>query len=391
MKTFTPSKNLKSILKKGQNYNTEFKEKVDKTLSREIVAFANSSGGQIYLGITNEGKVKGINITNRLKSQIKNIAKKCDPQIPISFQEIKKEKVLVVEVEESDDKPHCCPERFYTRSGAYSRELKTSEILEFIKEEQILKFDTLPCKKFSFKKDFDKKKLFSFMDRTEIKYKKRDYIKLLEDLKVVKRKDSEIIFNNAGALFFSKDLDRIHPHAEISCALFKGTDKHHDIIDRKIFIEDIIKNIEDSMNFLIRNLRLEYKFPTGQLRREEVLEIPEEALQEALVNVVTHRDYSFINVSSTVEIFDDRVEIYNFGVLPKGLKRSEFGKKSVPRNSLIADLMLKAKYMKGEGTGVKKMRSLVRKAGLKPIKFEFSNFTTVTFYRKPLPGGNYIS
>ena len=53
--------------------------------------------------------------------------------------------------------------------------------------------------------------------------------------------------------------------------------------------------------------------------------------------------------------------------------------------------MLKAKYIKGKGTGIKKMRSLVRKAGLKPIKFEFGNFTTVTFYRKPLPGGNFIA
>ena len=389
MKKAITLKGLKSILRKGEDYKTEFKEKVDKTLRREMVAFANSSGGQIYIGITEEGKVKGINITNGLKSRIKNIAKNCDPQIPISFHEIKKEKVLVVEVEESNDKPHCCPDRFYIRSGTRSRELKTSEILEFIEKEQDLKFDILPCKKFSFKKDFDKEKLFSFMDRTEMKYKKKDYIKLLENLKVAKTKSSEVIFNNTGVLFFSKNLERFVPQAEISCALFKGTDKHHDIIDRKIFNEDIISNVENAMVFLKRNLRLEYKFPARQLRREEVLEIPEEALQEALVNAVTHRIYSE-GICVTVEIFDDRVEIYNFGVLPKGLKRSEFGKKSVPRNQLIASLMLKAKYMKGKGEGIKKMRSLIKKAGLKPIKFKFSNFTTVTFYRKPLPGGNFI-
>ena len=204
MKKAIPLKNLKSILKRGEDYKTEFKEKIDKTLNREIVAFANSSGGQIYIGITDKGKVKGINITNRLKNRIKNIAKNCDPQIPVSFQEIKKEKILVVEVEESDDKPHCCPDRFYIRSGTRSRELKTSEILEFIEREQDLKFDTLPCKKFSFKKDFDKEKLFSFMDRTEMKYKKRDYIRLLENLKVAKTKNSEVIFNNTGVCFSLK-------------------------------------------------------------------------------------------------------------------------------------------------------------------------------------------
>ena len=96
------------------------------------------------------------------------------------------------------------------------------------------------------------------------------------------------MLNNAGALFFSKNLERIYPHAEVSCALFKGTEKIH-VIDRKIFNKDIISNIEDSVDFLKKHLRLEYKFPTGQLRRQEVLEIPEEALREALVNAITHR------------------------------------------------------------------------------------------------------
>ena len=52
--------------------------------------------------------------------------------------------------------------------------------------------------------------------------------------------------------------------------------------------------------------------------------------------------------------------------------------------------MLRAKYIERMGTGIKKMRSLVRKAGLKPIKFKFTNFATLTFYRKPLPGGYVI-
>ena len=99
-------------------------------------------------------------------------------------------------------------------------------------------------------KDFDKEKLFSFMDRTGIKYNRRSYIQILENLEVVEKQGSNIIFNNAGVLFFSKNLNKFFSHAEISCALFKGTDKFHDIIDRKIFNKDIISNIEDSIGFL---------------------------------------------------------------------------------------------------------------------------------------------
>ena len=68
MTKFIPSKNLKSILKKGEDHKTEFKEEVYKKLDREIVAFANASGGKIYIGITDDGEIKGVNITNGLKS-----------------------------------------------------------------------------------------------------------------------------------------------------------------------------------------------------------------------------------------------------------------------------------------------------------------------------------
>lgn len=64
----TSLKNLKLILKKGENYKIEFKEDVYKKLDREIVAFANASGGYIYLGVKDNGDIKGINITSKLKS-----------------------------------------------------------------------------------------------------------------------------------------------------------------------------------------------------------------------------------------------------------------------------------------------------------------------------------
>ena len=198
MRKINPSKDLKTILKKGEDHKTEFKEEVYKKIDKEIVAFANSSGGKIYIGITDESKIKGINITNKLKSQIENIAKNCDPKVSVSFQEIKKEKILIVEVEEGKKKPHRCSSGFYIRSGSTSQKLNTEEIRDFMEEEELLNFDKVSCKKFDFKKDFDKEKLFSFMDRTQIKYNRRNYIQILENLEVAKKQGSKIIFNNTG-------------------------------------------------------------------------------------------------------------------------------------------------------------------------------------------------
>nr|QNO47196.1 hypothetical protein ADAEDOLL_00002 [Methanosarcinales archaeon ANME-2c ERB4]QNO47240.1 hypothetical protein OPBKKODO_00002 [Methanosarcinales archaeon ANME-2c ERB4] len=71
------------ILDEGEGYLIEFKESMSDSLAKEMVAFANSSGGRIFLGVSDEGMVKGVNITNRLRSQVQDIARKCDPPVSI--------------------------------------------------------------------------------------------------------------------------------------------------------------------------------------------------------------------------------------------------------------------------------------------------------------------
>jgi len=83
---------------------------------KEIVAFANSDGGRIFLGMDDKGKIKGINITNKLKSQIQDIARNCDPSIKISLEEF--ENILIINIEEGKDKPYKCSSGFYLRQGA---------------------------------------------------------------------------------------------------------------------------------------------------------------------------------------------------------------------------------------------------------------------------------
>ena len=267
--------------------------------------------------------------------------------------------------------------------------MNTEEILNFAEDEDRLNFDKVTCKEFNFKEDFDKEKLFSFMDSTGIKYSRRNYIQLLEKLKVAKRQNSKVILNNAGALFFSKDLSRIYSHTEIACGAFKGKNKV-DFLDSARFNTDLIGNVEGAMSFLWKNLRARHEIIPRSTRRINVLEIPADALREALINAVTHRNYRGRGVFIQLEIYDDRVEISNFGGLHRELKKSEFGTKSVTRNPLIAALMLRAGHIEQMGTGIKKMRDLIKKEKLPPIKFKFTNFTTLTFYRPPYPLGSFI-
>lgn len=134
------------------------------------------------------------------------------------------------------------------------------------------------------------------------------------------------------------------------------------------------------MIFLKQYIPLRYEM-TGEPRRKEIPEIPYEALREAIINAAAHRDYFEKGTNIMVEMFDDRIEITNFGGLAKGLKPEDFGKKSVLRNPNIANLLHRAGYIEKMGTGINKMKNLISKAGLPPIKFEFDNFFTVTFKR----------
>ena len=164
----------------------------------------------------------------------------------------------------------------------------------------------------------------------------------------------------------------------MTCILFKGTSKVH-ILDRKSFEFDLLRNIDEAVLFIERHLNLAYEIK--ELRRKEILEIPEFVLREAIVNAVAHRDYFERGANVQVDIFDDRIEISNPGGLPKGLKSENFGKHSVARNSTITSLLHRCNYIEKAGTGVQRMRDGMRQFGLLEPNFEFSGFFTIILRR----------
>ena len=84
---------LQLIIEEGEGYRIEFKESMT-SIDKELVAFANSSGGRIFLGITDDKEIKGVKITNKLKSQVQDIANNCQPLIKIILEEY--ENILII-------------------------------------------------------------------------------------------------------------------------------------------------------------------------------------------------------------------------------------------------------------------------------------------------------
>ena len=366
------------VLQEGEGYKVEFKESISH-IDREMIAFANASGGKIFVGITDDHKVKGIEINERLKSQIQDIARNCDPPIKILLETIpyKDKKLLLVDVLEGDNKPYACSEGFFIRNGPITEKLRRDEIVALFQREGKIRFDKLINPKFNFDNDFDTKKLEDFLSRAKIKTNLSAH-EILINLGTAEKQERKLFFNNSGILFFAKDTKKFFESAYITCARFKGNDRST-VVDRADICGNPINQVEEGMKFLKRNVRLGYKF-TGKPAREEIPEYPSEAIREAIINALMHRDYFFTGSNIYFYIYSNRIEIINPGGLFK-LKYEELGKRASRRNELIADLFFRVGFGEKMGSGIARMNRWMLEYGLEKPKIKVSdNFFEITFY-----------
>lgn len=366
---------LDAIIQGGESNTVEFKRNVNSDISKELVAFANSSGGRVFIGIEDDGMVHGVQATNELRARIQSMARDCDPAIAVELEVFNN--IMIIQVPEGKNKPYRCTNGFYIRSGASCSKLSTQEIIEFIQSEGKVRFEDLRTPSVSYPAILDEAAINRYLRMAGIS----GVIgtdELLTNLGVIQDNGSGPVLNNAGVLFFAKQPARVLPHCVVTCLLFKGNTKVH-ILDRKSFEFDLITNIDEALLFIERHLNLAYEIK--EVRRKEILEIPEFVLREAIINAVAHRDYFERGANIQVNIFDNRVEISNPGGLPKGLKPENFGKHSVTRNSLIAALLHRCNYIEKAGTGIQRMRDGMKEAGLLAPTFEFSGFFTIILPR----------
>ncbi|MCK4543852.1 MAG: putative DNA binding domain-containing protein, partial [Spirochaetales bacterium] len=367
---------LEMILQEGEGYKLEFKENLNSDLSKGLAAMANSSGGRIFIGINDRNEVSGIKRTNKLLSRIQDMASQCDPRVVIEIEPF--DNILIIHVKEGLNKPYRANKGFYIRNGANSQKMTTREITEFIQAEGKVRFDEILRDDLDTNSILDIGLLDQFLQEAGIN-KALDNYSILHNLAVLSYRDNVPFLNNAGVLFFTKEPVNYLFHTVVTCVLFKGTERHT-ILDKKDFSRNIVENIENTMVFLQQHLKLRYEITS--LRRKEILEIPEIALREAVINAVCHRDYFEKGANVLVAIFDDRVEITNPGGLPKGLSAKDFGKKSISRNPVIASLFQRNGYIEKMGTGISRIRTAAKESGIQEPVFSFNTFFTVEFPRE---------
>ena len=363
---------LLKLIKTGEGLTLEFKENMGSNLGKEMCAFANTNGGKIILGVRDDGRVLGIKITNSLKSQIQDYARNIDPAFSVETEDV--ENILIIRVPEGKKKPYSVNGQFFIRIGANSQQLNREEIRDFFQKENMILFDNQPNVNFDLDKDFDEYKFKNFLELAKITDNLNNK-EILRNLFLLEGED----LKNAGVLFFCHRIIKFFLGATISCVLYRGTNRTN-ILDKKEFDADLLSNYNNALIYTISKLNTAYII---KKERTERLELPEEALREAVVNAVVHRDY-FSTGHVQIDIFLDRIEISNPGGLVKGLTKKDFGKVSLPRNPLIMDLMLRVNKVEKIGSGIKRIKDAMSEYGLN-VRFESTGFFRVIFKRSASP------
>ena len=352
----------------------EFKEslKLKDEIGETVSAFSNLDGGTVIVGVSDRGGVLGVDIGKNTLEELANYIKRnTDPQIfpSVKVLEIGGKNVVMVEVDESQEKPVFFKNHAYKRVGKTNQMISSSELRKLAKESGgRVYWDERVCEDVSLE-DIDEEKVRLFLRKA--KYERRLEIdpdilvkEALERLSLIKGDK----LTNASILLFGKEPQKFFLQTKLRCARYKGTTPIT-FIDLKIVEGDIIDQVEKAENFVLSHIKKAAKIVGFE--RQEVWEYPLNALREAIVNAICHRDYAYSS-DITIGVFDDRVEISNPGTLPEPLTPEDLKKqhKSIPRNPLVANAFFLIRNIEQWGEGTNKIVKWCLEHGLREPDFE---------------------
>ena len=379
-KQLTPE-DIKSIVQAGEGYNAEFKIRVPnklKELTEEICAFANAAGGVLLIGVSDDNVVHGVTIDNGKRSAIQNSLNEINPHLVTDFYavEVDEKTVWVIEVNTGIQKPYALSGAIYVRQGPCTQKLTTVEQMrDFFQQSDRIYFDEAPCSDFDLTKDINQNWFEEFRLQSGLS-KSVSQEQIIHNLKLVLPDGS---IKNGGVLFFGNSPEQFIETAIIRCIAFDGINKTN-IVDDKIFGGALIKQYISAMQWLKGKLSIRYEIE-GSGPRKELWEIPETTFKEAIINALSHRDYYDKGAKTTIELFNDRVEISNPGGLTSAIPLAEFGTKSHSRNPLIFGLFVRIHMVEQVGSGIGRIRDLMKTAKLPEPQFKTDGMFTVVLPR----------
>lgn len=364
-----------------ESHNIEYKANWRDEYLKWICGFANASGGKLYIGIDDKGKVTGIDNYNKLLEDLPNKFRDIlGVYAEVNLQEEKGKHYLEIIVPRYDV-PISLRSKYYVRTGSTLQELKGPALNEFILRRTGKTWDDIAVESATLK-DIDKDAVH-FFTKKALKSKRiapdaaeENTEALLSNLHLMNENGK---LKNAALLLFGKDPKKYFISAYFKIGRFGESDadlKFQDVVEGNLIemVDKVMETLE--RKYLIRPIRYE------GMQRVEELEYPEPALREAILNAIVHKDYK----GSTIQlsVYDDKLILWNPGMLPDELNIEMLKGKhpSHPRNKNIADIFFKAGYIEAWGRGISMILDTFRKAGLhEPTIEEVAGGMQITFLK----------
>ncbi|MBQ5643751.1 MAG: putative DNA binding domain-containing protein [Bacteroidaceae bacterium] len=358
-----------------ENKTTEFKREYTDDLKYAVVAFANTDGGKVYIGINDDGSVQGVKDTDgtmlRITNMIRDVVR---PDVTMftecAVEEIDGQPVIVVNVQRGTARPYYLsgkgvrPEGVYIRQGASSVPASETVILNMIKETSGDCYED--ARSINQQLTFEKADAFFAGRKVSFGDQQKRTLNII---------GADGTYTNLGMLLSDQCVHTI------KLAVFEGSKKTV-FRDRKELTGSLLTQLENAYSYIDQFNRTRAEFEG--LDRIDKRDYPAEALREALLNAITHRDYSFSG-STLISIFDDRIEFVTIGGLVRGLSFNDIMLGvSALRNQKLANVFYRLHLIEAYGTGILKINESYSDCDVKP-QFE----VTDNAFKITLPNINY--
>lgn len=385
---------LSRQIEKWEDIHTEFKESSahEDNLSATLVAFANTDGGQLILGVSDERQIKGVGNPDKLMQRLDQIAyNNCEPHITIIQETIRAENnlvVVVVNIPKGDQRPYRTNRGdYFIRTTSGRRRASRQELLRLFQSVESLYYDETLVLRASIQ-DLDMRAFARFFEQAlQRPLPENEAQNMLKNMRLLDEQAGQFHPTLVGLLCFGREPQRFVPNASISAARISGVSLSAAPSDVKQIGGTLFDMFEDIARFT--NLHLPIPHVIQGYQPENRPELPETALRELLINAIVHRDYT-LHVPIRILIFDDRIEIRTPGVLPNGVTIAAIllGAAHVLRNPPIYSMFNRAGLVTHPGSGVLRAKELIEQTSHTTIELAIVDNEFVTTILRPSRGEN---
>lgn len=335
----------------------ELKSELIPDICKEVVAFANSRGGTIYIGVQDDGTVIGVPDADATLLRLNNMVQdSIKPDVTMfvryEIQQVDGKTVIAATVQKGTDRPYYLaskglkPSGVYVRNGSSADPATDTAIRRMIKDTDGDVFEDMRA--------LNQNLTF---EAAAAQFRKCDVVFDEMKMQTLGMMTSDKIYSNVG-LLLSDQCPSI-----VKAATFAGTDQET-FQDRREFSGSLFQQMQDLYAYL--DIRNKTRATFSGLYRTDTRDFPEEALREALMNSFVHRDYS-ISASTLVSVYDDRIEFVSIGGLANGIEVNDIllGM-SVCRNPKLAAVFYRLKLIEAYGTGIPRIMKAYKECARKP-------------------------